>query len=105
MLFKYYRLFVILMVGVLFLACSDDRAEVESKREIRGQLIDSKVIGVEYRCGKVTDLTDKNGSFSCVNLPISFYIGNITLGEVTTLPSDGKIFPQDIVGVIRLAIL
>ena len=98
---KFYRLVSVLLFSMLFTACFDTTSTTEAKRDIRGQLIDSKVIGVEYRCGTVVDFTDENGTFSCESLPISFYIGKIALGDVSTLPSDGKVFPQDIVGVNR----
>ena len=98
---KFNSVFLVLFVSTLFTACFDDAVATASQRDIRGQLIDSEVSGVEYHCGTVVDFTDENGTFSCKSLPISFYIGKISLGKVLTLPSDGKVFPQDIIDVNR----
>ena len=66
-----------------------------------GYLIDSPVEGAGYNCGGKTGLTESDGKFECPSLPVSFNIGGVKLGEVATLPSDNKVFPQDIVGVSR----
>ena len=66
-----------------------------------GYLIDSPVEGAGYNCGGKTGLTESDGKFECPSLPVSFNIGGVQLGQVAVLPSDNKVFPQDIVGVSR----
>lgn len=75
--------------------------ENNTSEKIVGYLIDSAVQGAKYICAETTAFTDKEGKFICTSLPIKFYIGELFLGEVTTLPSDSKVFPQDIIGVDR----
>ena len=67
----------------------------------KGYLIDSPLVGVTYSCDGSEGLTDNNGMFECVNTPITFKIGNLTLGTVTAFTSDGKVYPQDLLGLNR----
>jgi hypothetical protein len=94
-----------ILIGLFFSACGEDREKSQQDTtEVKpfiGKLIDSAVQGVEYRCGETINYTDENGTFSCTSLPISFYIGAIQLGTVSTLPTDNRIFPQDIVNLKR----
>jgi hypothetical protein len=100
---KKHTMFFGLTLGLLFSACSgENNNQTETpERDIVGQLIDSAVEGVEYRCGELIDFTDENGTFSCSTLPVSFYIGAINLGELPSLPIDNQVFPQDIIDVNR----
>ena len=66
-----------------------------------GHLVDSAVSGASYSCGDINGITDKEGTFICKSLPVTFSIGNVKLGTISSLPSDGKIYPQDLVGVAR----
>ena len=66
-----------------------------------GTFIDDRVSGVKYVNGSNTGFTDANGQFPYTSGVISFYIGNIKLGEMSSLPSDNKVFVQDVVGVDR----
>jgi hypothetical protein len=80
--------------------CNDTLSRNSSQNFI-GKLVDSAVEGVGYRCGDSIGTTDENGTFSCTALPVSFHIGAIELGSVSTLPLDKQVFPQDIVDVNR----
>lgn len=66
-----------------------------------GTFIDGKVSGVKYVNGITTGFTDANGQFNYTSGPISFYVGNIKLGEISSLTSDKSVFIQDLVGVER----
>ena len=100
---KKYTMFFGLAIGLLLSACGgENNTKIEEpRRDIIGKFIDSAVEGVEYRCGEIIDFTDENGTFSCITLPVSFYIGLIRLGELDTLPVDNQVFPQDIIDVNR----
>jgi len=68
----------------------------------KGRLIDSFVVNVDCQCGDGAVVhTDSNGNFECKRAPVTFKIGNLELGTIKKIPSDGYVFPQDIVGVPR----
>lgn len=75
-----------------------------------GQFIDDPVSGLAFVCTGApgtpssTGITDVQGQFnflpgqSCV-----FKVGKVTLGAAVSIPSDGKVTPQDVAGVTRSA--
>ncbi|MFK5975455.1 MAG: BspA family leucine-rich repeat surface protein [Sulfurovum sp.] len=66
-----------------------------------GYLVDAPIKGIEYRCGETVGFTNIDGKFECTELPVSFYIGNMKLGELAELTEDSKIFPADLFGLDR----
>jgi len=94
----------LITIPLLFSACgtSSSSSSTDNVTAISGQLVDGYVKGATYRCadGK-TGETGLNGEFVCDTLPVEFTLGNIALGDVTTLPTDNHVFPQDLVGVDR----
>lgn len=68
---------------------------------IQGKLVDSPVSGAQYRCGQVDSVTKADGTFACETLPVTFYVGGVTLGTVSRLHEDHYVTPQDLVGVPR----
>ena len=76
--------------------------------KLTGQFVGEPVVGLSYSCGSgaetLSGLTNDVGEFSyragqvCV-----FSVGNITLGNATSIPCNGKIVPQDIAHVVRSA--
>jgi hypothetical protein len=79
-----------------------DGKDKESGNSASRQLIDSPLAGVDYYCdGKAVQKTTVTGNFSCQNLPAVFKIGKLVLGTIHRFTFDGKIFPQDLVGVSR----
>ncbi|SFV55356.1 hypothetical protein MNB_SV-12-1447 [hydrothermal vent metagenome] len=77
---------------------SDDNGNVTL---IKGYLLDSPVEGVSYSCGNITGITTSTGEFSCEVAPVKFNIGTLELGIIGIFTSDGKVYPQDLVGVDR----
>ena len=69
----------------------------------KGVLIDSLVVGVTYRCGSKIAKTDENGTFECSEFPAIFTVadGKIEIGRVNSMPSDSKVYIQDLAGVAR----
>lgn len=52
--------------------------------EARGQVVDSAVSGLSYRCLGRSGVTDENGYFTCpAGSTVTFFIGDVTLGSVT----------------------
>jgi hypothetical protein len=68
-----------------------------------GFLIDSYVNGVEYYLNnKYSGLTKNGGSFTYQeNDTVSFKVGGIEIGIISTVPDDGRVTMQDIFGVQR----
>ena len=95
------QLLKLLSISLLLTACGSTSSNSNSADNKVGYLIDSAVQGVEYRCGTKIGITASDGKFICPNLPATFYIGSIKLGSIEVLPSDNKVFPQDIIGVSR----
>jgi Bacterial Ig-like domain (group 2) len=73
-----------------------------------GQFIDDPVGGLTYSCVSasqtITGTTDAQGNFNYIpGQTCSFKVGNVTLGTLANIPSDGKVTPQDVAGVARRA--
>jgi len=70
--------------------------------KVVGYLVDSPIEGVDYDCiEEGNGTTDKDGKFECNKLPVTFKIGGLELGSVSSLSDDSKVYPQDLVGVSR----
>jgi len=69
---------------------------------VTAQVIDAPVKGLSYKCGDKEGVTNENGEFTCYdNVEVSFSIGNMSLGAVSKIPTDKKVFPQEILGKTR----
>jgi hypothetical protein len=67
-----------------------------------GQFVDNYVANVDYSCADGSHgITDVNGSFNCKTLPVTFTIGGLKLGTITTMPKDRQVFPQDLFDLNR----
>ncbi len=81
---------------------SSETTEIDANiTKIKGYLIDSPLAGVTYSCDGSEGLTDDEGMFECIAPPVTFKIGNLTLGTLTSFTSDGKVYPQDLLGLSR----
>lgn len=89
---------------ILLSGCGGGSATPVSSTTIDGQIIDSYISNVTYTCGDITTVTDTNGTFSCNELPVTFKVGNVVLGTINTMPSDGHIFPQDLLSLDRTSL-
>jgi len=67
-----------------------------------GQFIDAPIAGLSYNCGNTTGSTNTQGQFNyTAGSSCTFSVGNVTVGALSSMPSDGMVTPQDIVGVSR----
>ena len=80
---------------------SDPIDKINNPVARKGYLIDSPIVGVTYICGDIKGVTDSDGMFECKETPITFKIGNLTLGVLTEFTADGKVYPQDLLGINR----
>jgi len=62
------------------------------------------VSNLTYVCEGKEAQTDADGGFSCSEFPVSFYVGHIKIGEVTSLPNqDAAIFSQNALSLPTIA--
>ncbi len=70
-----------------------------------GYVVDSAVQNMDYDCvadNEMDKVTGADGAFTCQNMnQVRFRIGKMVLGEIETLPQDGYVLPQDMVGTDR----
>ena len=90
-------MFSLAALTTIFIGCGGGSGDSTTT----GYLVDSAISGVSYSCGEKSGITSAQGMFSCKTLPVTFSIGKIQLGTISTLPSDGKVYPQDLAGVER----
>ncbi|MBC8237578.1 MAG: DUF2202 domain-containing protein [Helicobacteraceae bacterium] len=102
---KKSQLFLLITLQVFFIGCSGGgggSSTTTSSAAVSGQLIDSYLQNITYICPDSSEgVTDINGSFSCKAAPITFKLGGLTLGTISSLPADKHIFPQDLLHVDR----
>jgi hypothetical protein len=69
---------------------------------LKGYVIDAPVEGLSYTCRAITGTTGADGSFlHDAGAACTFKIGNITVGEFNSAPTDGLVTPHDLAGVSR----
>lgn len=69
-----------------------------------GQFIDAPVSGLTYVCGSYSGTTNDLGQFNySTDSTCSFTIGNVVVGSLSSIPSDGMVTPHDVAGVSRTA--
>ncbi|CAA6812108.1 MAG: Chitinase (EC [uncultured Sulfurovum sp.] len=67
----------------------------------QGYVIDAPVVNLTYQCGDKTSKTTTGGLFICPTLPVTFSVGGLTLGTLTSINDDTKVYVQDIVKLNR----
>jgi len=102
------KMTVPLVLAAMLVGCSsgddattNDTNPGTSAQQRVGYLIDSPIQGVTYRCDGTTGVTSASGSFSCSVPPVSFSLGELTLGSISSFTSDNRVFPQDLLGLPR----
>ena len=94
--------YIVVLISLIFMACGGGGTTSLTELPIyKGYFGDPPVKGLGYECGDVKDVTDDDGMFACYEFPVVFKMGNLTLGSISKLTADKKIFPQDIVGKSR----
>jgi hypothetical protein len=67
-----------------------------------GQVVDAPIVGLKYVCGTSSGITDATGSYTYTKGDsCTFSVGNVTIGNLSSVPQDGTVTPQDIAVVLR----
>jgi len=95
-----------IVASLLLIGCgSSDSTDTTTLSSTTGYVVDAAVQNMNYDCvadNEMDKVTGADGAFTCQNMSqVRFRIGELILGEISTLPQDGYVFPQDIVGVPR----
>jgi hypothetical protein len=108
---KRYLMGSALTAALLLVGCGSDSDSVDTivttdtVATTTGYLVDSAVANVDYDCITDNDLekvTGIDGAFTCRHMnQVRFRLGELVLGEIGALPTDGYVFPQDLAGVNR----
>jgi len=89
----------IIAAAMMLSGCGGDNT---AEKLSTGYLVDSAVMNADYDCvadGEFDKTTGAKGEFQCRNMnQVRFRIGKLTIGEISQLPKDGYVFPQDLVG-------
>lgn len=102
--FRKFNLLISLWVASLvLLACGGDGPNIQT-----AQFIDDPVSGLTYSCTNgsqtTSGTTNELGQFNYwLGQSCTFTVGKVTLGTLSSIPSDGKVTPQDVAGVTRSA--
>jgi len=93
------------IASLILVGCGSTSTTTTDTLETTGYFVDSAVQNLDYDCitdGEFNNTTTVDGAFRCNSMTqVRFRIGNLVLGEISALPTDGYVLPQDIVGVDR----
>ena len=98
---NYRHIFLFLLLVFVFTGCGGSNKEEKPATKTKGYLIDSALQGVSYICDGNEALTDVRGMFECMEMPVTFKVGQITLGTINSLNTDKKVYLQDLLGLDR----
>ncbi|CAA6819932.1 MAG: Unknown protein [uncultured Sulfurovum sp.] len=62
-----------------------------------GYFISSFNDSIDYACANERHAMSDSGKFECNSFPISFYMDELKIGEISSIHSDGYVYPQDII--------
>ena len=82
-------------------ACGSDSGDSAENNRTTGYFIDSPVKGINYECGDISGVTNSKGAFTCEKTPITFKLGEMKIGTLTSFTKDNKMYPQDLLGLRR----
>ena len=92
--------------SLLLVGCGSSSSTADTTiSSTTGYVVDAAVQNLDYDCvadNVMNKVTGADGAFTCQNMSqVRFRIGELILGEISTLPQDGYVLPQDIVGTAR----
>ncbi len=83
----------------LLSGCSENESVVHHKVSIAktGYLVAPLDEKIQYQCGEKSSYLNSDGMFQCQSFPVTFYVDAKPIGSISSIHSDGYVFPQDIV--------
>ncbi|QKJ22723.1 Ig-like domain-containing protein [Poseidonibacter lekithochrous] len=104
---KLYQGISIISASIILAGCgggggSDSTTSNSNSLSKSAQLIDAPIIGAKYvNEDGSTGKTVQDGTFNYTGGKVSFYIGQIKIGEINSLKDDNRVFLQDILNLQR----
>ncbi|CAA6801557.1 MAG: Unknown protein [uncultured Sulfurovum sp.] len=82
--------------SLILSACGSVETATEIKKN-SGYFVSSFNERIDYTCLNERRTMTDNGKFECDSFPISFYMDEVKIGEISSIHSDGYVYPQDII--------
>lgn len=105
---KFYQGISIISASIILAGCggggggSASTTSNSNSLSKSAQLIDAPIIGAKYvNEDGSTGKTAQDGTFNYTGGKVSFYIGQIKIGEINSLKDDNRVFLQDILNLQR----
>lgn len=98
---SFFRYIIVLFLSLLLTACGGGGSSSGLSNNT-GVFIDDVVEGIFYKTNSTSGFTNDKGEFPYEkNQSIEFFIGDIKIGKIDSLPSDGKVFIHDLLKLDR----
>ena len=99
---KKNNFFILFLIPLMFFIGCGGTSSSSSSSNKKGIVIDDIVVGVKYlHENGETGYTNEKGEFFYSKGNTKFYVGDMKVGEINTLPDDGYVFIQDMLGLSR----
>jgi len=82
--------------SVLLTACNSSEKSSVGEKNV-GYFVSVFNKSVDYHCEDKREKLEEDGKFQCNSFPITFYMDSTKLGEISSIHSDGYVYPQDII--------
>ncbi|CAA6801380.1 MAG: Unknown protein [uncultured Sulfurovum sp.] len=91
-------MFVSYAFGISFIlsACGSVETPVHVEKNI-GYFVSDFNTNIDYACGSERKHMNESGKFECDSFPISFYMDQMKIGQISSIHNDGYVYPQDII--------
>jgi hypothetical protein len=87
---------LIMMTSFTFVGCDGVGVSSVNEKNV-GYFVTVFNKSVDYDCENRRQALEESGKFECASFPISFYMDNTKLGEISSIHKDGYVYPQDII--------
>jgi hypothetical protein len=81
---------------LLLTGCDSSEAVPKSAKNV-GYFVSVFDKSVDYHCEDKREQLQEGGKFECASFPITFYMDGTKLGEISSIHTDGYVYPQDII--------
>jgi len=95
--FKNNIFFTLICCTLIFNGCTENVVEETVTQKNVGHFVTVFDHTIQYQCEDEVIALSDDGEFSCQSFPIAFYMDDLKLGEISSIHSDGYVFPQDMI--------